>query len=103
MWRSREIIRTLSVHLPPDIIQYILSMERNILFERHLYQWIYFGQLFHNEKSKRFFHQDLKNIFLKEIIDIGGNFVTLKKYKLKLWNYNYKNKMDSLYLNTLRY
>jgi hypothetical protein len=103
MWRSQEIILTLSVRLPPDIINYILSIERNILFERNIYQWIYFSELFHNEKSKRFFHHDLKNIFLKEIKDIGGNFVSLKKHKLKSWNFNYKNKIDSLYLNTLRY
>ena len=103
MWRSQEIIRTLSVHLPPDIIQYILSMERKILFERNIYQWIYFSQLFHTEKYKRLFHQDLKDIFLREIKDIQGSFVILKRNKEKLWSIKRENKIYSNYLRSVRY
>lgn len=103
MRRSHEIIITLSKYLPTDIIQYILSMERKILFERNIYQWIYFSQLFHTEKYKRLFHQDLKDIFLREIKDIQGSFVILKRNKEKLWSIKRENKIYSNYLRSVRY
>jgi|TARA_B110000971_G_scaffold197200_1_gene212878 hypothetical protein len=103
MRRSQEIIITLSKYLPTDIIQYILSMERKILFERNIYQWIYFSQLFHTEKYKRLFHQDLKDIFLREIKDIQGSFVILKRNKEKLWSIKRENKIYSNYLRSVRY
>jgi hypothetical protein len=103
MRRSQEIIITLSAHLPPDIIRYILSMERKILFKRNIYQWIYFSQLFHTEKYKRLFHQDLKDIFLREIKDIQGSFVILKRNKEKLWSIKRENKIYSNYLRSVRY
>ena len=103
MRRSQEIIITLSKYLPTDIIQYILSMERKILFERNIYQWIYFSQLFHTEKYKRLFHPDLKDIFLREIKDIQGSFVILKRNKEKLWSIKRENKIYSNYLRSVRY
>jgi hypothetical protein len=103
MRRSQEIIITLSKYLPTDIIQYILSMERKILFKRNIYQWIYFSQLFHTEKYKRLFHQDLKDIFLREIKDIQGSFVILKRNKEKLWSIKRENKIYSNYLRSVRY
>ena len=78
-------------------------MERKILFERNIYQWIYFSQLFHTEKYKRLFHQDLKDIFLREIKDIQGSFVILKRNKEKLWSIKRENKIYSNYLRSVRY
>ena len=103
MRRSQEIIITLSNYLPTDISKYILSIERKILFERNIHQWIYFSQLFHTEKYKRLFHQDLKNIFLREIKDIKGSFVILKKNKEKYGERERENKIYSNYLRSVRY
>jgi hypothetical protein len=103
MRRSQEIIITLSKYLPTDISKYILSIERKILFEKNIHQWIYFSQLFHAEKYKRLFHQDLKDIFLKEIIDIQGSFVILKRNKEKYVLRERENHIYSNYLNSLRY
>jgi hypothetical protein len=102
MYRSNEILQIFSF-LPTDIINYILSIERKILFKRQIVQWNYLSYLFHTELSRNLFSNDLKNIFICEIKDINGNFENLKQYKLKLWNIKVRNKNDALYLNSLRY
>jgi len=104
MYRSQEIIQIFSqVYLPKDIIQYILNIERNLIYKKSIYQWIRLSKLFHSELSKRFFHEDLTQIFLNEIREINGNTEYLQKYKLKLYKINQENKICSIYLNSLRF
>ena len=104
MYRSQEIIQIFGEYnLPEEITKYILAFERQLLFENSIHEWLYMSHLTRLEKCKRFFYDDFNDTFLREINDIGGNFITLKKYKLKLWNIKRRIKMDSLYLNTLRY
>lgn len=104
MYRSQEIIKLfIQKNLPQDIIYYILHLERKLIFQRQIFQWIYFSELFYNEMSRKFFYNDIKNNFLNEIKEINGNMNYLKQYKLKIWNLKIKNKNDALYLNSLRY
>lgn len=104
MFRSQEIIIIFTEkNLSYDIIKYILDLERSLLFEKSIYQWIKISNLFYKNQAKKFFYNDIKKTFLNEINYINGDFNILKKYckkinKLKIQNYNY-----SLYLNSLRY
>lgn len=104
MFRSQEILQIFyKKKLSKDIIKYILELERKHTFQECIFQMIYNSFLFYSEKSKRFFYENNKIIFLNEIKEINGNTDYLKKYckkinKLKIQNYNY-----SLYLNSLRY
>ena len=103
MYRSQEIIKTLKIYLPIDIIKFILCIERELLYKKTLYQWIKISEIFYNHQKQKFFYEDIKNTFLKEIHEINGNIEYLKKYKLKLYKINQENKICSLYLNSLRF
>tara|TARA_B100002019_G_C20927236_1_gene430412 strand:+ start:263 stop:577 length:315 start_codon:yes stop_codon:yes gene_type:complete len=104
MYRSQEIIQIFSqVCLPKDVTQYILNIERKLIYKKSIYQWIRLSKLFHSELSKRFFHEDLLKTFLNEIREINGNTKYLQKYKLKLYKINQENKICSIYLNSLRF
>lgn len=104
MFRSREILQILTKkNLPKDIIQYILHLERENTFQDTIYQMIYNSYLFHSEKSKRFFYEQNKKLFLNEIKEINGNTEYLKKYCKKLYKINQENKICMLYINSLRF
>ena len=104
MYRSNEIIKFFSEkNLPKDIIQYILQIERYLIYKYNIKQWIRFSKIFHNHQKKKFFYEDIKSSFLNEIHEINGNFVSLKQYKSKIYKIKYDNKMYSLHLNSLRY
>tara|TARA_B100000900_G_scaffold413664_1_gene438197 strand:+ start:1345 stop:1659 length:315 start_codon:yes stop_codon:yes gene_type:complete len=104
MYRSQEILQILSTkNLPKDIIEYILEIERKQTFQECIFQMIYHSYLFHSEKSKRFFYEQNKIIFLNEIVEINGNTEYLKKYCKKLYKIRFDNKICSLYINSLRY
>lgn len=104
MYRSDEIIQLFSEkNLPKDIIQYILQIERYLIYKYNIKQWIRFSKIFHNHQKKKFFYEDIKSSFLNEIHEIKGSFKALKRYKYRMYKIKYDNKMYSLYLNTLRY
>jgi len=104
MYRSNEIIKFFSEkNLPKDIIQYILQIERYLIYKYNIKQWIRFSKIFHNHQKKKFFYEVIKSSFLNEIQEINGNFVSLKIYKSKIYKIKYGNEMYSLYLNSLRY
>lgn len=104
MYRSDEIIQLFSnKHLPKDVIQYILKIERYLTCKYNIKQWIRFSKIFHNHQKKKFFYEDIKSSFLNEIHEINGSVVSLKRYKSKIYKIKYDNKMYSLYLNSLRY
>jgi len=104
MYRSQEIIKVFNEYnLPEEISKYILYLERQLLFENSIYEWLHFSHLTKLEKCKRFFYEDFNDIFLQEIKDIGGNFITLHRYKLRLWDIKRKNRVYGNYLNSLRY
>tara|TARA_B100000123_G_scaffold270425_1_gene248256 strand:- start:946 stop:1260 length:315 start_codon:yes stop_codon:yes gene_type:complete len=104
MYRSQEIIKILcKKNLPKDIIKYILCLEREKIFQECIFQMIYHSYLFHSEKSKRFFYEQNKKIFLNEIVEINGNTDYLKKYCKKLYKIRKENQLCSLYVNSLRY
>ena len=85
MYRSQEILQIFNEYnLPEEISKYILYLERQLLFENSIYEWLHFSHLTKLEKCKRFFYEDFTDLFLQEIQDIGGNFITLKKNKLRL-------------------
>jgi hypothetical protein len=104
MYRSQEIIKVFNEYnLPQEISKYILSLERQLLFENSIYEWLHLSHLTKLEKCKRFFYEDFNDLFLQEIKDIGGNFITLHRYKLRLWDIKRKNRTYGNYLNSLRY
>jgi len=104
MYRSQEIIKLfIQKNLPQDIIYYILHLERKLIFQRQIFQWIYFSELFYNEMSKKFFYNDLKHTFINEIKEINGNTNYLKKYCKKLYHINKESKISMLYVNSLRF
>jgi hypothetical protein len=104
MYRSDEIIQLFSnKHLPKDVIQYILKIERYLTCKYNIKQWIRFSKIFHNHQKIKLFYEDIKYSLLNEIQEINGNFVSLKRYKSKIYKIKYDNKMYSLYLNSLRY
>ena len=112
MYRSQEILQIFSkiylsqniiIYLPQDIIKYILHYERDILYEKSIYQWIKTSEIFHKFQKQKFFYEDIKNTFLKEIQDINGNFDYLKKYKSKIFKIKKENQICMLYLNSVRY
>jgi hypothetical protein len=104
MYRSQEILQILSIkNLPKDIIKYILCLEREIIFKECIFQMIYHSYLFHSEKSKRFFYEQNKKLFLNEIVEINGNTNYLKKYCKKLYMIRKENQLCSLYVNSLRF
>ena len=104
MYRSQEIVKIFSqIYLPRDIIIYILHTERDILYKKTLYQWIKMSEIFHKHQKQKIFYEDIQNTFLKEIQEINGNMIYLKKYKCKLYKIKQENKICSLYLNSLRF
>jgi len=104
MFRSQEILQILTKKkLPKDISKYILELERKKTFQESIYQMIYNSYLFHSEKSKRFFYEENKNLFLNEIKEINGNTNYLKKYCKKLYHINKESKISMLYVNSLRF
>jgi hypothetical protein len=104
MYRSQEIIKLFDkCNLPHEITKYILDLERQLLFENSIYEWLYMSHLVKLEKCKRFFYEDYNDLFLQEIKDIGGNTFTLQKYKLRLWDIQRNNRVYGNYLNSLRY
>jgi len=104
MYRSQEILQIFyKKNLSKDIIQYILHLEREKIFDECIYQMIYNSYLFHSEKSKRFFYLQNKKSFLNEIKEINGDTDYLKKYCKKLYYINKENKISSIYVNSLRF
>ena len=104
MNRSQEIIQIFSqFNLPKDIIKNILYVERNILYKKTLHQWIKMSEIFYNHQKQKFFYEDIKNTFLKEIHEINGNMLYLKEYKCKLYKIRQENKISILYINSLRF
>ena len=104
MYRSQEILQIFyKKNLSKDIIQYILKLEREKIFDECIYQMIYNAYLFHSEKSKRFFYLQNKKYFLNEIKEINGDTDYLKKYCKKLYHINKENKISSIYVNSLRF
>ena len=104
MYRSQEILQIFNEYnLPEEIIKYILNLERQLLFENSIYEWLHFSHLTKFEKCKRFFYEDFNDIFLQEIQDIGGNTLTLQRYKLRLWDIKRKNLEYGASLNSVRY
>ena len=104
MYRSQEIIKLFDkCNLPHEITKYILDLERQLLFENSIHEWLYMSHLVKLEKCKRFFYEDYNDLFLQEIKDIGGNFITLHRYKLRLWDIKRHNRTYGNYLNSLRY
>ena len=104
MYRSSEIIKIFNEwNLTEDITKYILEIERQILFQESIFNWLCFSRIAKREKFKRFFYEENNILFLQEIKEINGDFNELKKYKLKLWNIHKNNQSYSIYLNSLRY
>ncbi len=104
MYRSDEIIQLFSnKHLPKDVIQYILKIERYLTCKYNIKQWILFSKIFHNHQKIKLFYEDIKYSFLNEIQEINGNFVKLKRYKSNIHVIKYNNEMFSQHLNSLRY
>ena len=104
MYRSQEILQIFNEYnLPEEISKYILNLERQLLFENSIYEWLHFSHLTKLEKCKRFFYEDFNDLFLQEIQDIGGNTLTLQRYRLRLWDIKRKNRTYGNYLNSLRY
>jgi coproporphyrinogen III oxidase len=59
MYRSQEIIKVFNEYnLPEEISKYILALERQLLFENSIYEWLHFSHLTKLEKCKRFFYED---------------------------------------------
>ena len=83
MYRSQEILQILSTkNLPIEVCKYILYLERKNTFEDSIFQMIYNAYLFHSEKSKRFFYEENKNLFLSAV---SIHFYYLNKfYKFNL-------------------
>ena len=104
MYRSQEIIRIFDEwNLPESISNYILEIERQLLFQESISNWLCFSRIAKREKFKRFFYEENNILFLQEIKDIQGDFNELKKYKLKLWNIQRENQSYANTLNYLRY
>ena len=104
MYRSQEIMKLFyQKSLPHDIIKYILQIERNLLYKKSIHQWIKISEIFYNHQKQKFFYEDIKNTFLKEIHEINGNMIYLKKYKCKLYKIRQENKISMLYINSLRF
>ena len=78
MYRSQEIIQIFNEYnIHEYITEYILEIERQILFRESIYYWSYCKKI-SQPKMKRFFYDENNELFLKEIIDIQGDFDILK-------------------------
>ena len=85
MYRSQEIIQIFNEYnIHEYITEYILEIERQILFRESIYYWLHLSKIAQQSKMKRFFYDENNELFLKEIIDIRGDFDILKKQKLRL-------------------
>jgi len=104
MYRSQEIILIFNkVNLPDEISKYILSLERQWLFENSWLQWISFSRIIKEEKCRRFFYEDYNDLFLQEIRDIKGSFVILKDNKERVRIIKRRNRNFDHSLRSLRY
>jgi len=108
MYRSQEIIQIFhKFNCPDEITKYILSLEREWLFEKSCLQWLHLSHLIKMEKCKRFFYEESNDLFLQQIRDLQGSrdiqesFEILKKNKERIRiirrnNRNYGNGLRSL-------
>ena len=80
MNRSDEII--LLFRLPKEITKYILKIEKENLKNRRYEEWINIKYLFFNKyNQERYKYKYYKYMLFRDIIDIQGNFIILKKHK----------------------
>ena len=104
MYRSQEILQIFyKKNLSKDIIQYILQLERSIIFKECIYQMIFNSYLFSKYQKEKIFYIDNKYKFINEILEINGDTDYLKKYCKKLYHIRKESKISALYVNSLRY
>ena len=104
MYRSQEIIKIFNkVNLPDEISKYILGLERQWLFENSWLQWISFSRIIKEVKCSRFFYEDYNDLFLQEIRDIQGSFITLKENKERVRIIKRSNRNFCHSIRSLRY
>jgi len=104
MYRSQEILQIFyKKNLSKDIIQYILQLEREKIFDECIHQMIFNSYLFSRYQKEKIFYIDNKHRFINEIKEINGDTDYLKKYCKKLYYINKENKISSIYVNSLRF
>ena len=104
MYRSQEILQIFyKKNLSKDIIQYILQLERSIIFKECIYQMIFNSYLFFKYQKEKIFYIDNKYKFINEIKEINGDTDYLKKYCKKLYHIRKESRISALYVNSLRY
>ena len=79
MYRSTEIIQSFyQLNIPKEITQNILKIEREDMYKKSLYDWIYLSKECKKEKIRRFFNDDNHILFMRDIETIDGD--AEKKY-----------------------
>lgn len=104
MYRSQEILQIFyKKNLSKDIIQYILQLERKIIFVECIHQMIFNSYTFFKYQKEKIFYIDNKHKFINEIKEINGDTNYLKKYCKKLYHIRKESKISALYVNSLRF
>ena len=82
MYRSTEIIQSFyQLNIPKEITQNILKIEREDMYKKSLYDWIYLSKECKKEKIRRFFNDDNHILFMRDIETIDGDAEKLKEYR----------------------
>ena len=104
MYRSTEIIQSFyKLNIPKEITKRILEIEREILFQNGLYDWLYLSKACRQAKFRRFFYEENHCLFIQDIESINGNIQKLKDYRQAYWSILRANNVYANHLEQIRY
>ena len=104
MYRSTEIIQSFyQLNIPKEITQNILKIEREDMYKKSLYDWIYLSKECKKEKIRRFFNDDNHILFMRDIETIDGDAEKLKEYRETYYTILNSNQACSNHLKQVKY